>query len=97
MREMLEMGLNLENCEIWLERAVFAIVAIMLVVTLVRVRSVPLHFSPGYSALCSASLPVRGVALLLPANQASFLPPPSLSPATHPSCHHINPKSYYRS
>jgi hypothetical protein len=39
MREMLEMGLNLENCEIWLERAVFAIVAIMLVVTLVR-----LHF-----------------------------------------------------
>jgi len=39
MREMLEMGLNLENCEIWLERAVFAIVAIMLVATLVR-----LHF-----------------------------------------------------
>jgi hypothetical protein len=38
-REMLEMGLNLENCEIWLERAVFAIVAVMLLITLVRVRS----------------------------------------------------------
>ena len=37
IREMLEMGLNLENCEIWLERAVFAIVAVMLLVTLVRV------------------------------------------------------------
>jgi len=38
-REMLEMGLNLENCEIWLERAVFSIVAVMLLVTLVRVCS----------------------------------------------------------
>jgi hypothetical protein len=46
IREMLEMGLNLENCEIWLERAVFAIVAVMLLITLVRVRSIsPLSFS----------------------------------------------------
>lgn len=40
MREMLEMGLNLENCEIWLERAVFAIGSLMFVVALVRVSSI---------------------------------------------------------
>jgi len=39
MREILEMGVNLENCEIWFERAVFAIVAVLLLITLVR-----LHF-----------------------------------------------------
>lgn len=37
MREMLEIGLNLENCELWLERAVFAIVAVMFIVIVVRV------------------------------------------------------------
>ncbi|KAF8165727.1 hypothetical protein B0H34DRAFT_780500 [Crassisporium funariophilum] len=39
MRDMLEMGLNLENCERWLERAVFAALAVMFVVMVVR-----LHF-----------------------------------------------------
>ena|SRR6266542_4564725 len=38
MRDMLEIGLNLENCELWLERAVFAIVAVMFVVIVMRVR-----------------------------------------------------------
>ena len=37
MRDMLEIGLNFENCELWLERAVFAIVAVMFVVIVVRV------------------------------------------------------------
>jgi len=36
---MLEMGLNLENCERWLERAVLAFVAVMVVVIVIR-----LHF-----------------------------------------------------
>jgi len=39
MRDMLEMGLNLENCERWLERAVFAVLAVLFVVMVVR-----LHF-----------------------------------------------------
>ncbi|KAF9534639.1 hypothetical protein CPB83DRAFT_842656 [Crepidotus variabilis] len=39
MRDMLEMGLNLENCELWLERAVFAMIAVMFVIMVVR-----LHF-----------------------------------------------------
>lgn len=38
---MLEMGLNLENCERWLERAVLAFVALMVVVIVIRVR----HFT----------------------------------------------------
>jgi len=39
MRDLAEMGLNLENCEQWFDRAVIAFVAIMLVVTVIR-----LHF-----------------------------------------------------
>lgn len=37
MREMLEIGLNLENCERWLERAVFAVLAVLFVIMVVRV------------------------------------------------------------
>jgi hypothetical protein len=41
MRDMLEMGLNLENCERWLERAVLAFVAVMVVIIVIRVRLMP--------------------------------------------------------
>lgn len=37
MRDMLEIGLNLENCELWLERAVFAGLAFMFVIMVIRV------------------------------------------------------------
>lgn len=37
MRDMFEMGLSLENCERWLERAVLAILAVMFIVIVVRV------------------------------------------------------------
>lgn len=39
MRDMLEMGLNLENCELWFERAVFAFIAVMIILIVVRVRA----------------------------------------------------------
>jgi len=39
MRYMQEMGLNLENCERWLERVVFGILAVLFVVMIIR-----LHF-----------------------------------------------------
>jgi hypothetical protein len=39
MRDMLEMGLSLENCERWLERVVFAVLAVLFVIMVVR-----LHF-----------------------------------------------------
>ncbi|KAG5639710.1 hypothetical protein H0H81_005893 [Sphagnurus paluster] len=39
LRDLMEMGLNLENCERWLERAVFAFVALMFVLIVIR-----LHF-----------------------------------------------------
>ncbi|CAA7258496.1 unnamed protein product [Cyclocybe aegerita] len=39
MRDMLEMGLNIENCELWLERAVFGLIAFLFVMMVVR-----LHF-----------------------------------------------------
>lgn len=39
MRDLSEMGLNLENCELWFERAVLAFMMIMVVITVVR-----LHF-----------------------------------------------------
>ncbi|KAF9006709.1 hypothetical protein BDQ17DRAFT_1389477 [Cyathus striatus] len=39
LRDTFEMGLNLENCERWLERAVFAVLAVMFIVMFIR-----LHF-----------------------------------------------------
>jgi hypothetical protein len=39
MRGMAEMGLNLENCELWFERAVMAFMVFMVVLTVVRVRT----------------------------------------------------------
>ena len=37
MRDLAEMGLNMENCERWFERAVMAFVAISIIVTVARV------------------------------------------------------------
>ena len=37
MRDMQEMGLNLENCERWLERVVFAVLAVLFVIMIIRV------------------------------------------------------------
>jgi hypothetical protein len=42
MRYMQEMGLNLENCELWLERAVFAVVAVLFVIMIIRVSYHPI-------------------------------------------------------
>lgn len=41
MRDMLEMGLNLENCERWLERAVFVVLVVSFVIMVVRVSPSP--------------------------------------------------------
>jgi len=53
LRDMLEMGLNLENCERWLERAVLAFVAVMVVVIVVRLHFL-LAVSNYYSQLTRA-------------------------------------------
>ena len=42
MRDMQEMGLNLENCERWLERAALAILAVLLVIMVIRVSHHPI-------------------------------------------------------
>lgn len=39
MRDMVEMGLNLENCELWFERAVVAAVGVMFILMVIRVSS----------------------------------------------------------
>lgn len=38
MRDMVEMGLNVENCELWFERAVVGIIGIMFILIVIRVR-----------------------------------------------------------
>ncbi|GLB34098.1 hypothetical protein LshimejAT787_0109820 [Lyophyllum shimeji] len=48
LQDLVEMGLNLENCERWLERAVFAFVAVMFVIIVIR-----LHFLLAVSNLYS--------------------------------------------
>ena len=42
MRDMGEMGLSLENCEQWFERAVVAVLGIMFILIVVRVSPSPL-------------------------------------------------------
>ena len=37
MDYMQEMGLSLENCELWLERVVFAVLAVLFVIMIIRV------------------------------------------------------------
>ena len=49
MRDMGEMGLSLENCEQWFERAVVAVLGIMFILIVVRV-------SPYFLSPCSASV-----------------------------------------
>ena len=39
---MQETGLNLENCERWLERAVFAVLAVLFVIMIIRVSYHPI-------------------------------------------------------
>lgn len=56
MRDGLEMGLNLENCELWFERAVFAALAFMLVIMVIRV-------SPHLHRPCIALRMLRGAGL----------------------------------
>ncbi|KAF5388404.1 hypothetical protein D9615_000652 [Tricholomella constricta] len=48
LHDLMEMGLNLENCERWLERAVLAFVALMFVIIVIR-----LHFLLAVSNLYS--------------------------------------------
>lgn len=42
MRYMEEMGVNLENCEPWLERAVFVVLAVLFVIMIIRVSYHPI-------------------------------------------------------
>ena len=44
MRDMMEMGLNLENCERWLERVVFAVLAALFVIMVIRVSQSYCYF-----------------------------------------------------
>lgn len=41
MRDMQEMGMNIENCELWLSRAALAIAAVMFTLVVIRVRTSP--------------------------------------------------------
>jgi len=58
MRDMVEMGLNIENCELWFTRAVLAFMAFILILSVTR-----LHFlmavSNYYSHLISHRLPLH--------------------------------------
>lgn len=38
MRDMQDMGMNIENCELWLSRAALAIAAVMFTLVVIRVR-----------------------------------------------------------
>jgi hypothetical protein len=82
MRDMQEMGLNLENCERWLERAVFAILVISSVIMIIRLHfllAVSLYYShltrqyqrgPASSSVSSNSIPSHAMQriFLLPKN-----------------------------
>ncbi len=45
MRDMLEIGLNSENCEHWLARVLIAVIGMLFVLLVIRVRLHILHFA----------------------------------------------------
>jgi hypothetical protein len=61
MREMAAMGLNLENCELWFERAVLAFLMVMVVLVVIRI-----HFLIALSNYYSYLSRHHGAASLLP-------------------------------
>ena len=72
MRDMLEMGLNLENCERWLERAVFVVLAVFFVIMVVRVSpSSYCHYCGNYILFNSAAFHSCSIKLLLSSHKAS--------------------------
>jgi len=74
MRDMLEMGLNLENCELWLERAVFAVLAVLFVVMVVRLHFL-LAVSNYYSLVTRRGLSASSNSTPSPAMRRIFLLP----------------------
>ena len=51
IRDLADMGFNLENCEVWFERAVIGVMTVAAVVIMVRVsRNILATCSPNYSA-----------------------------------------------
>lgn len=75
MRGMAEMGLNLENCELWFERAVLVFMVFMVVLTVVRVctsRHQTVQFLKLNKLYClAAALPHCISKLLLPSLAAT--------------------------
>ena len=65
IRDLADMGFNLENCEVWFERAVIGVMTITAVVIMVRVsRNILAVYFPSYSA--------RALRAPLPRNPGSF-------------------------
>lgn len=72
MRDMTEMGLSIENCEIWFERAVIAVVAVILVLIVMRVSKLERLSGPTChlaSCVCVYITELNGRTLF-------FFPPP---------------------
>jgi hypothetical protein len=81
LRDTFEMGLNLENCERWLERAVFAVLAVMFIVMLIRLHFL-LAVANYYAQLVRPmrlALPLSSSAVTTSSAQRIFL----LSPANN--------------
>jgi hypothetical protein len=74
MRDLVEMGLNLENCELWFERAVLATVALVVILVVIRVSPsiVPFVDRPTIIISIPAALSPRNLKLLHPPR-----PPPT--------------------
>jgi hypothetical protein len=90
LRDVVEMGLSLENCELWFERAAMGFVAISVVVLVARVSCFR-DTRPGQTLLImilAASFPSGGLELLylsIPAGVSrTWSPSACLSPAPAP-------------
>ncbi|KAF8806209.1 hypothetical protein BYT27DRAFT_6644015 [Phlegmacium glaucopus] len=83
MRNMLEMGLNLENCERWLERAVFAVLAVLFVIMVIRVSPFSFSFYSGLKFFPNFQLHF----LLAVSNYYSHLTRHHRSPSSFSSSH----------
>ncbi|KAI0698522.1 hypothetical protein C8T65DRAFT_10769 [Cerioporus squamosus] len=102
MRDMGEMGLSLENCEQWFERAVVAVLGIMFILIVVRLHIVIAlsqyytHISRDFIASARAHiLGLRTIKTDVPLQRVYLMPTPTspCGPASDGRSHHLSTRS----
>lgn len=102
MRDMVEMGLNLENCELWFERAVVAAVGVMFILMVIRMHTLialsryQRHLARDHFASSKSHTSLRSINTDS-LHRIYLLPTPTSPPSTSFSFNHFDTSAHARS